>query len=461
MKQIRTVFVTLVLILSMVMPAAAAPASVSSWATDAVGTAVSRGWITAQQGKSANAPITREEFSTMAMAFYRSFSGKSGITMANNVFHDTKSRDVLFLAENKVILPLSQNVFGSNAEITREEIAGYIVNLLRLANVRFKDSSSLSLTYVDRDQIPLDEYAAVAILSDAGVLTGYNGYFYPFNSVTVEQAASMLLKAEEAFRLMPVTVSGKNVFIGMTKEEAAKLLGKAQKTYTGELGTERHVYNKDPKNLLVLGYKNNLVAEIFSNAQTLSFYGMTRETKRDTVNFVSYTAGQTGGQIKSYQQKVRVFFDEAGDNTLQAVHLISWDLKFNKSFVAKTSAPVLLDVVNGHRLQKGLSAMKWSDKAAYSAFRHALESSYQKNPGYINRLRETPFQRMTNYGISYAIAAEVMAPVEESLFAAFYAAAANSGAKSSFMDTEMTHIGFSAYGKDKGLIMVSDMYLPE
>lgn len=100
---------------------------------------------------------------------------------------------VEYLAEAGVINGKSENSFAPNDAVTREEGAKIIVaafNLLGDAECDFADVSS------DRWS-----YAYIAAAVEAGIITGYGEEFGPTDTMTREQAATIIFRAAEKITL--------------------------------------------------------------------------------------------------------------------------------------------------------------------------------------------------------------------------------------------------------------------
>ncbi|MDD6484300.1 MAG: S-layer homology domain-containing protein [Clostridiales bacterium] len=131
--------------------------------------------------------ITRAEFAKMVSVLF-------GITQNGEILslNDVKESDwyypyVAALYANGIVNGVSQTEFGSNAEITRQDICVILANILKPE----EDAEAASFTDIDE----VADYAknAVSIMKKRGVINGYeDGSFRPKGYATRAEVAKML-----------------------------------------------------------------------------------------------------------------------------------------------------------------------------------------------------------------------------------------------------------------------------
>lgn len=465
MKNVLKWLLALVLSLGMLVEAFGAPAydTVSTWAKSNMQQAYTLGWVSEDMIVRSKEPMTRKEFCAMAVAFYRTFSGKSGITMAESPFYDEKGQDVAFCVENGVLTGLTDSMFGGAGNVTREEMALFVKNLLTAAGVRFRDVSKTSLTFRDGNVISADCRDAVKLLSGDGVIQGYGDQFYPLTNVTVEQAVSMLLKAKDVYQMHPITIGNATLRIGDSVESVTKQLGAPVRKDINEFGFERYVYHKNYQDFILVGIRNGEVAEIYTNSKNLNYLGMTSETTsaNATVALQYLSTDAVGATVPAYEAKVLLFFDTLGGDVLDGVYARAWDLEKSKPLDNKSLSRNLLEIVNAGRVKHGLTPFVWSDAAAYTAFVHSTEMAHTTAVSYTNKLGDSPFDRMRNYGISYILAAENLSTDCSNSVSIYYDWMQNAGSRSNLLDANLTRAGVGMYAKGNDLLVATmDMYQP-
>lgn len=92
------------------------------------------------------------------------------------------------LYEQGIVLPKEGNMYKPGDNITRAEFAAYLANAIGL-----KKSEGIG-TY--KDVIYENPYSGyIEAASKAGLIQGYNGYFYPEQSITRQDAAVIMMRA--------------------------------------------------------------------------------------------------------------------------------------------------------------------------------------------------------------------------------------------------------------------------
>ncbi len=132
--------------------------------------------------------ITREEFCTLLVNFYEIKTNSTiDITNLENPFIDTENEAVLKAYKLKIISGKTENEFDPYAYITREESAVMLYNLMSALGV-FINKTDASVSFNDNKDISSWALDAVAIISSQNIMKGSDGYFYPKNNITTQEA---------------------------------------------------------------------------------------------------------------------------------------------------------------------------------------------------------------------------------------------------------------------------------
>ncbi len=134
-----------------------------------------------------DASITRAEFGKILATIFK-MSGSD-----RNIFTDVSNTDwfygyVTALAERGIITGYDGK-FAPQRNITRQDMAVMIYRALESAGLANKTANDL--TYTDSEDVSDYAVAAVALLTDLGLLTGSDGCFNPLNTATRAEASAI------------------------------------------------------------------------------------------------------------------------------------------------------------------------------------------------------------------------------------------------------------------------------
>lgn len=135
--------------------------------------------------------ITRAEFSKM-------FAGVIGIRINSDIpqrFSDTDPSAwyygyVMSLCQQGIMTGYTDDAFGPNNNITRQEMTAAIYRFLEKSGIAMDDEAEFS----DIDEV--SEYARTAVLKLGGadIISGYDGKFNPIANLTRAEAATVMLR---------------------------------------------------------------------------------------------------------------------------------------------------------------------------------------------------------------------------------------------------------------------------
>ncbi|WP_055106265.1 DUF4430 domain-containing protein [Paenibacillus ihumii] len=176
-------------------------ASISAWAKEAVGRAAELGLMT---GTGTASPqfepkrgLTRAEFAVLVVKL--AGEGPSGNAAG---FNDVSPGSwyagyVAAAKEQGLISGLSDNQFGPNQQITRQEMATILVRMQGQLQPNAGEGTASNRVLKDREQVSDWAAAYVDAAIQSGLMSGDGDYFRPHEQVTREMAAVVIVKMYE------------------------------------------------------------------------------------------------------------------------------------------------------------------------------------------------------------------------------------------------------------------------
>ncbi|HAQ06469.1 MAG TPA: serine protease [Bacillus bacterium] len=230
------------------------------------------------------------------------------------------------------------------------------------------------------------------------------------------------------------TFSIHNIEIGEAKNEVENHLGNPQRVSVNEYGTQWHAYHEGFQNFIMVSYgKDNKVNGLYTNQDLIASrngisFGSSKETVRaefgepltKIIKGLTHLQLQQGRDYDVYQQGgsyITIFYDKHSNNSVTAIQLISEQLEQNKSgFYTKASEPLkeglelqLFDLTNASRVNNGLSILKWDDRVRETARKHSKDMAENEYFNHTNLEGKSPFDRMAEDDIVFAVAGENLA----------------------------------------------------
>ncbi|MGA9227190.1 MAG: CAP domain-containing protein, partial [Mesobacillus sp.] len=230
------------------------------------------------------------------------------------------------------------------------------------------------------------------------------------------------------------TFSIHNVEIAEAKTEAEKQLGTPERISVNEYGTQWHAYHENFQNFVTVSYgKDGNVNGLFTNQDLISSktgvkFGSPKETVRKVFGeplteirkglvFYQFQKDQDYDVYQLDGSYVTIFYDKHKNNTVTAVQIISEQLEKSKTgFYTEATAPLkegfeyqLFDLTNAARVKNGLGVLTWDDKVKETARKHSLDMAENKYFSHTNLEGESPFDRMAEDNITFAVAGENLA----------------------------------------------------
>ena len=164
----------------------------SSWAEAGVADAISRGLVPMHLQSNFTQPITRAEFSALAVALYESINGE----IAGRItFADTSDVNVEKAAAIGIVSGVGDNRFNPSGTLNREQAA---VMLARLSTALGRPIPNAAPTFADNDSISDWALDGVGQIQAAGIMGGVgDNNFAPDGNYTREQSIITILRMLE------------------------------------------------------------------------------------------------------------------------------------------------------------------------------------------------------------------------------------------------------------------------
>lgn len=177
----------LILALSIGFTGAPVCASHSGWAADELKEAVGLGLISEDSDWDYRKNITRQEFASLMVSLYEILHG-SVVYEYETPFSDMDDVYVSTAYSLGIISGMGNRIFAPDQEITREQMAVMLHNLLS-GMFYEKDSGHPSLAgFSDAGRISSWAYDASAFITSRGIIQGYSGGFHPKENASREVA---------------------------------------------------------------------------------------------------------------------------------------------------------------------------------------------------------------------------------------------------------------------------------
>ena len=169
------------------------------WAKEAIGVLAARGVLQGVGGGyfAPNEPVKREEFLKMAVMMF----GLLDETAAAD-FSDVSQSDWFYPyvatgVSLGVVNGVTEELFGSGQELTRQDLALLIYRFGNIANVAFEEEGEYIL-FDDDEQFTACGRTAVSALAKSGVVNGTGAnLFLPLSSCTRAEAPKMLYEVDK------------------------------------------------------------------------------------------------------------------------------------------------------------------------------------------------------------------------------------------------------------------------
>lgn len=260
-----------------------------------------------------------------------------------------------------------------------------------------------------------------------------------------------------------------NVTLGMTKEEAQVKVGLPLRLMKNEYGTDWHSYHTNYQNYVLLSYnQKGRVNGMFTNQNIISSTeGITMNSNREEVR------GKLGVPLKSLQKGnvqyildtreeydlfkigdlfITVFYDLHEENTVTALQVIHEDLEKDRPEIYAGPDDelregyefLLFELTNSARIQRELPLLKWDEAAMLTARKHSEDMAEKEYFSHTNKEGKSPFDRMSDDGISFFVAGENLAYGQYSSIFAHEGLMNSLGHRENIVKSDFGYLGIGA-----------------
>ncbi|CAM4249831.1 CAP domain-containing protein [Paenibacillus tarimensis] len=271
-------------------------------------------------------------------------------------------------------------------------------------------------------------------------------------------------------------LSLRSIAVGDTAASVTSRLGEPSRKDTADNGMQWYVYNSNYADFAMIGIKSGKVVALFSNAKSwngsnLIQVGMDAEQALEVFrskhsatsilrgeDYYSFTAGPN-----SYQ----LYRDKLDGNKLAAILVLEEGTQLagtNQTVSAERASAMerqVFDLANAERFRRGLQPFVWDDQAAASSRKHSKDMAVNSYFSHTNLRDESPFDRMSQEGITYRMAAENIAAGHANAFHVHIGWMNSEGHRTNLMNERLTKLGVGIYaGGSYKLYYTQNFYTP-
>lgn len=319
--------------------------------------------------------ITRKEFCEVIMQFYRTITGREGISLNINRFMDTRSIDVVAAYEMGFIGTGDEKKFNPDGTITRGEAAVALYKLFDACGIELREFKGNRRYFEDIDLFDSDTKFAINTLRLNEIMIGSDSKFHPESEMLVYEVAAALVRTYEILTATAFEIDGKSIDFDQALEALTADFGEPERIDVNEHGYQRYIYNsKDSKSFFMVGIKDGKVKEIFSNASGFKYDGIASGMDYSALDFNGYTDVSSVSAVRKTEfYNIKLIFDVSGDTLkVDSIYIyepndVTYNGKYNSS-LADSTEKELWEIINIKRLKSGIMPYE-KDESLYSAIK--------------------------------------------------------------------------------------------
>lgn len=173
----------------------------SPWAVPELERAGTYGFITERMNERMNAPITREEFSELAVVLYEKYTGVKAVAADMNVFADTVNPEIFKAYNLKIVkgTDVGRRLFSPDDITTREQVAVMLYRTIKAMNPDADFSTDEAGGFLDEAEISGWAVEALEFMNLNGFMKDEGGRISPRGSCTREMAALIATRIYEKY----------------------------------------------------------------------------------------------------------------------------------------------------------------------------------------------------------------------------------------------------------------------
>jgi uncharacterized protein YkwD len=261
------------------------------------------------------------------------------------------------------------------------------------------------------------------------------------------------------------TFSVRNIELGDTRAQVEAMAGREKRASLNEYGVNWYAYHENYRNFFMAAYdENNRVVCLYTNQDLLSStkgikIGTPKEEVRNRlgeplsrIEKESFYYQVTGHDYDVYfidGSYITIFYDKHENNTVTAVQLIAGDLEKKKQDFYTDPSPQLVegfeyqlfDLTNAARVAHGVNPLTWNEHVKYTAREHSLDMAVNNYFDHVNLSGQSPFDRMQEDRIVFAVAGENLAYGQFSSIFAHEGLMNSLGHRENILKSEFKYLG--------------------
>ncbi len=172
----------------------------SQWAEDTISQAISHELTTEKVLSDYQKPITREEFSEVAVNLYKALGGEVEEEIHENPFVDTNNPIILQAYNLGIINGKSGTIFAPDEPISRQELSVMLVRTIKAIDSEFQPVTKEDMFFLDMNEIATWAKEEIHYLFEQGIIKGVGALSIdPTGLTTREQAIVLTMRAYESY----------------------------------------------------------------------------------------------------------------------------------------------------------------------------------------------------------------------------------------------------------------------
>lgn len=200
--------------------------------------------------------------------------------------------------------------------------------------------------------------------------------------------------------------------LGINKTELINTFGEPSMILDSEFNCPVYIYNNDYSSLVLVYVKNDAIIGYFTNASQFEACGIKSTFTRGEIYKVAL--GYSSCRTSKYINKM--WYDSNNEITSILVMIPSIDpdelttsyLPTVESVVISNLEIIYLELINGFRGRKGISPVRFDDGMSKVSRSHSEDMTKRNYFSHDTPEGLTPFDRLSNAGISYTAAGEIL-----------------------------------------------------
>lgn len=203
-----------------------------------------------------------------------------------------------------------------------------------------------------------------------------------------------------------------NVKLGMTKSELLNSFGEPSLILDSDFNCPVYIYNNDYSSLVFVYVKNDVVIGYYTNAVQFETCGIKSSYTEEEI--LNTTLALSGCKTSDYKMRMWYDYNDELISILVLIPSIDPDelttsyLPTASSTVIRNMERIYFELVNGFRGRNGITPVSFDNEMTEVSRKHSEDMTKRDYFDHTTPEGLTPFDRLTNAGISYSIAGEII-----------------------------------------------------